>query len=83
MRVRIRLPQRPAFDAELIATFPANERPAPIWVRLYYGEGAPPGAFKAVRHARLIFRKENGGYVVMPDTMANKQYWIPIVEELE
>lgn len=46
--------------------FIANQDPDPILVRLYYGQEAPPSAFRRIRLDRVALRKANGSHVIVP-----------------
>lgn len=78
MRCLIRLRGRAPFVAELHDILPAGLVPDPHAVARYY---SPEGGmrlgsiFYATSVTRLVFRKNDGGYLVIPDTPASAGTW--------
>lgn len=67
----------PACDevCEFVDTLIANVQPDPNLIDIYYGEDAPPAAYRAFMFDRMVLLRESGSYVVMPNTPSNKRLW--------
>jgi hypothetical protein len=64
------------FRAFLVDTLKALEPPSIMKLNTYYGKDYPKAAERPVLHDRLVFRKEGGGYVIMPDIPRNKGFYL-------
>lgn len=73
-RYTIKFPHFEPFQALLVDTLPANHWPAMTKVAKYYGRDYPLGAYQPRKVDRWVFRKEDGSYVVLPDTPMNRKY---------
>ena len=60
---------------EFVDTIMANVVPDPNLVDIYYGESAPRSAYRATMFDRMILLRDDGSYVVMPNTYHNKRLW--------
>jgi len=48
----------------------------------YYGDfDGPKVARKLQRYTRLVFKRDSGGYVVVPEIPRNRGYWVVVHED--
>lgn len=71
----ITLPNRPSQNATLVAKFEKGKVPDRSEVKKFYGDNAPKSAYGPTSSDRLVFKRENGSYVIIPDTRQNIYLW--------
>lgn len=63
-------------EAEVVDIFPANVKPDPKLVELYYGVkfDEMPGLYQVSKTNRIVFKKSTGRskYIILPDV---RRYW--------
>jgi hypothetical protein len=75
MRCELTFLGRPTEEVTLVDILQAWNTPDPLLVRLYYGDNHPRSATRWSKYTRLIFQRDDGAYVVVPDIPLNKVLW--------
>jgi hypothetical protein len=74
MKAWIQFPMKEGSEAELVDTIPAGRILTEMERAKYYAFD-PKVKLSATNANRLVFQQDNGSYVIIPDTVNNKQYW--------
>ena len=74
------------FQGEVFNIFFKNETPSPNQVLKYYGNHAMDRKYKKVfgplKSDRVIVKKENGGYIILPLMGMGKYFSLQMIEEI-
>lgn len=64
-----------SFNAELVETLLANSpQPSDLMFK-YYGEDAPASVFQPSKHDRLVFKRGEDDYIIIPNIPPNRHLW--------
>lgn len=64
-----------SFNAELVETLLANSPQPSDLIFKYYGEDAPASVFKPSMHDRLVFKRGEDDYIIIPNIPFNRNMW--------
>ena len=62
---------------DLAGVIRAGKTPHPKLVERVYGDDAPKKVYHAAPHDRLLFRRSEGDYIIVPDVARNRDLWWP------
>lgn len=64
-----------SFNAELVETLLANSPQPSDLIFKYYGEDAPASVFHPSMHDRLVFKRGENDYIIIPNIQPNRHLW--------
>jgi hypothetical protein len=64
-----------SFNAELVETLLANSPQPSNLIFKYYGEYAPASVFQPSKHDRLVFKRGEDDYIIIPNIPPNRHLW--------
>lgn len=74
MKAYIKFPNKEGYFAELVDIIRKDRKLThEQWWKYYTAD--PIVKLTAVKHSRLVFKKPDGGYVIIPDIPRNNSYW--------
>lgn len=74
MKVFIKFPDREGYYAELVDIIRQNEKLThEQWWKYYAADSKVK--LTAVENTRLVFKRESGGYTIIPDIPKNRNFW--------
>lgn len=74
MLVMIHFPAKPKKLATLVDVIPNSAPILPWQWEIYYG-GKKYVRMGPVKHTRLVFKYEEGGFAIIPDIPKNRSFW--------
>ncbi len=64
-----------SFNAELVEILLANSPQPSDLIFKYYGEDAPASVFRPIGHDRLVFKRGENDYIIIPNISFNRHLW--------
>lgn len=74
MKAYIKFPYKPGHFADLVDIIPSGKNLTEEQHKRYYA-GDSKVKLTSTIPTRLVFRRDNGDYIVMPDIPRNRRFW--------